>query len=245
MRRRFVYVNLLVAPLSENRKIGGAACTYRPIGESGCGTCPSSCGIKDLCYAKMGVTRFTEIRSKDRMGDLEEIARFNRTLVRHHVSGDCFKEDRLDSPYVAMLIRFHEAHPEITGWLYTHNIRAWDEAGFTSDTIPDNLVVLASCDDAQDVEYAKLHGWRYARIVLSESAPDGKLEENEVYCPYDKQKDHGKLIDDIKVTCTRCRLCFGPHPFGIVFTMQFPGRFEQRAVQRTRAARSIALNVLA
>lgn len=233
-KARFASANLMVVPLSQNRKIGYAASTYRPIGQTGTGTCPSNCGIKKLCYAKTGLVRFAEIRSAGAHGDLEDIARSSRSLVRHHVSGDCFTEDQLDRQYVTTLLAFHKFHRTITGWLYTHHIKAWDDAGFTSDTIPANLTVIASCDSDQGVEYATLHGWQYARITLSTNLPDGKLRANEIYCPYDRAKDFGQSVDEIRVTCSKCRLCFEKN-YNIVFTTQFPGREWQRDTQRKKA----------
>ena len=238
---RFAANNLKVVPDSKNRKLGGAASTYRPIGETGTGTCPTTCAVKNICYAKTGLTRFSERLSDGSYGDLEAIFRANKSLVRHHVSGDCFLPgDRLDVKYAQMLLAFHKAHPEITGWIYTHRIQAWDEAGITADKIPVNLTVLASCDKEEDVEYAKLHGWKYARVSLL-STRNGDRREGEVYCPYDRAKDHGRPITEINVTCSRCKLCFKGN-WKVVFSAQFPGSHNQREIQRKKA---ISLRVLA
>lgn len=234
-KARFASIHLSVIPHSENRKIGGAAATYRPIGDSGCGTCPSTCALKDICYAKKGRARFPEQRSHDAYGDLEEIAHACKNTVRHHVSGDVFFNDKLDTAYVRKLIDFHKAHPDILGWLYTHRISDWDAAGFTADSIPANLIVIASCDHEDDVQYAKLHGWKYALIVVSADSEEGQLREGEVYCPFDRAKDHGKLVDDINVTCTKCRLCL-VQDWNVIFTAQFPGQKDQQDTQRARFA---------
>jgi len=169
------------------------------------------------CYAKRGFVGIHQIASNDTNHSLDNAkdARF----IRHHVSGDVFINDRLDVEYVQMLVDWHAANPFTTGWMYTHRIQAWVDAGFTSAVIPSNLEVIASVDTENERLYALEHGFKYARIEVDADKP---LASNEVLCPFDKKKDKGSYTDDIKVTCRNCQLCFADKHTGrdIVFMFQ-------------------------
>jgi len=207
--------SLKVTGRGENRKLGiGVATTYRPVGS----TCPQDCKMLEKgCYAKRGFVGIHQIASRDTHHSLDNArdARF----IRHHVSGDVFTNDRLDVKYVQEIIDWHMAHPFATGWMYTHRIQAWVEAGFTADVIPSNLEIIASVDTENERLYAMKHGFKYARIEVN---PDKPLPSNEVLCPFDKKKDKGSKTEDIKVTCRDCQLCFGAEHTGrdIVFMYQ-------------------------
>ena len=216
--------HLKVVPNSENQKVGGAACTYRPIGMNACGSCPSTCGIYKECYGRNGFVRYTEQRTRTSQDDLEAIATACKSHVRHNVTGDVFVNDKLDVEYVNEIIAFHKRHPHITGWLYCHRIRDWDDAGFTADTIPTNLFIMASCDKDEEVEYAREHGWRYARTTMKQNA---RKVNNEVYCPFDMAKENGALIADINLSCVTCKICFEGE-VNVVFMLQDSTRYLER-----------------
>jgi len=192
---------LKVTASGGNRKLGiGVATTYRPVGD----TCPQDCKMLEKgCYAKRHHVGRLQSKSRE-LSDSLDIARDAR-FIRHHVSGDVFVGDRLDVEYVQMLIDWHTANPHVTGWLYTHRLEAWVVNGFTADTIPSNLEVIASVDTESERLYAKKHGFKYARIEVDADRP---LASNEVLCPFDKQKDKGKTLEDIKTNCRDCQLCF-------------------------------------
>lgn len=214
---------LLISTESANRKLGEVNATYRPVGV----TCPSNCELlpqhKGGCYANRGTTGFQAIASKRRNDDFSRLLTSDRKLTRHHVSGDVFNDSgELDIFYVQELIRFYRNNPDHSGWLYTHNIVKWDNAGFTCDKIPQNLTVLASCDHPGEVEYAKENGWKYARVTETEA-----IDTGEAFCPIDRMKSHGATFADIdNVNCKSCKICFSPkfQQINIVFIKQKPGK---------------------
>jgi len=192
---------LKVTASGGNRKLGkGVATTYRPVGD----TCPQDCKMLEKgCYAKRSFVGIHQRASRDNDHSLDKAR--NALFIRHHVSGDVFVNDVLDVEYVQMLIDWHTANPLVNGWMYTHRISAWVDAGFTADKIPSNLEVIASVDTEAERVYSIEHGFKYARIEVD---ADKSLAKNEVLCPFDKKKDAGAYADDIKVTCRDCQLCF-------------------------------------
>jgi len=148
------------------------------------------------CYSQKGPVNIHQKRSSVRHDKLEEIAEHGVKLVRHVVSGDFFKDDILDVPFVEYVIRFHIEHPDIQGWGYTHRWTAFNEAGFSPDKMPPNLTILASCDSVTEARLAVRAGWRTARVAA-------KWEERlaaEARCRYQ--------LDG--TVCSECELCWKP-----------------------------------
>ena len=193
--------NLRIVTKSGNRKLGSeVVSTYRPVGP----TCPANCSMLNKgCYAQRSFTGIAARNSATKNDSFDEILKSGKTLVRHHVSGDVFANDTFDKEYVSSLIEFHQKNPQVKGWLYTHRLADWIKAGYTANRIPENLVVIASCDKLSEQIYAKKNGFRYARVTEVMSRGQG-----EKLCPFDHSLHTGKLIEDIKVTCANCKLCF-------------------------------------
>jgi hypothetical protein len=193
---------LLIALKSANAKLGDVVATYRPVGE----TCPQSCSLlNNGCYAQRSFTALQSKRSKDRDDVIETILKGKRRIIRWNVSGDAFRDDKLDVEFVQQVVDFHKEHQEFKGWMYTHRIQDWDKAGFVSSSIPENLQVIASVDTEQDIQYCIKNGWKYATVTQEY---DKKLVNGEVWCPIDKQKHNGKSWDDVSLTCQSCELCW-------------------------------------
>ncbi len=222
----YEHKSLKVVGSGGNRKLGlGVATTYRVVGDS----CPQDCKmLVKGCYAKRGYVGYHQKNSLNNHHSLNnaEDARY----IRHHVSGDVFIDDRLDVEYVQMIIDWHNDNPQITGWMYTHRIQAWVDAGFTSDTIPSGLEIIASVDTEDERLYAVKHGFKYARIEID---PDKALPSNEVLCPFDKKKDKGSKTDDIKITCKSCKMCFAPEHSGKHIVFMFQKTRNQKTVDLT------------
>lgn len=193
---------LMVIPYSQDRKLGGMAATYRPVGF----TCHLSCPLmgtkkkRGPCYALRGLVNFNQFRSARRSDSLTRAAGVD--MIRHLVSGDVFWQNQLDVPLVEKIFGFHKEFKRTKGALYTHFIQAWEEAGITPDTVPKNLQVLASVDSSSARARARLSGWRTARTI---HRPD-EVEEGERLCPYDLAKHLKKK--PISVTCRSCKLCW-------------------------------------
>jgi hypothetical protein len=137
-------------------------------------------------------------------------------LVRHHVSGDFFKESKdgrklVDKKYVELFKKWHGRGVQkwTNAWVYTHGAEQLERAGHGAESWPENVQVLASCDSKEDAKALQGKGWRTARVT--EELDD--LEPGEVYCPYDKVKVTGK---GKPITCHVCRLCVHDGP-NIVF----------------------------
>lgn len=187
---------LRVVRNSKNSKIGECAATYRPVGI----TCPQDCALLDAeCYAQRGLVNMIQLKSEPYDQEHEELV--GTDYVRHLVSGDAFKDDKLDKDYVSSLLRFHWMHPETQGWGYTHRCQDWDDAGLGPEVHPPNLTILASVDSLPDARRAWKAGWFTARVI--DSAAD--KHPSEVLCPFDvavvsKAKP--------KINCISCKKCW-------------------------------------
>ena len=212
---------LVVVVNTGNAKLGpGVAATYRPVGE----TCPQDCTLLHKrndageiqydddgnplpgdCYAERGRVNIAQRRAAYETATLDKAA--GAPLIRHHVSGDAFRKDRLDKMYVRSLFAWHKraAQKHTIGWTYTHRAQDWTDAGYGPETHPERLAVLASCADKKTARSLRKIGWRTARVSEKRDADKG-----EVYCPYDFAKDEGVAP---KTNCAKCRKCFpgGPH----------------------------------
>ena len=203
--------------LSDNRKTGPMANIYRTVGT----TCPSSCPLLERgCYAKKWPVTFQSKRALESTLDfgafLDNVRRENPSkIVRLNVSGDVFKDDRVDVEFLNELIAGAKNNPDITIYGYTRGFEKVHEAGFTPDKFPANLTLLASVDSAEDAAKAKALGWKYARVERDYDKEAGK---DEVLCPIDAAKAKGK---EPKTTCARCKLCFDKRYEGINIVFQY------------------------
>lgn len=175
------------------------AATYRPVGR----TCPSSCPLlNNGCYAQKGPVNIWQGKSKEINDELDKVLEGDCSVIRHHVSGDLFIENRLDTEYLDTVIGWHRRNPERQGYLYTHRIGDLIDAGYRESDLPDNLTVMASADDEGVVEEARAAGYRYTRIAESEEQALEGRKANEVVCPNLLAKSRGN-----SVTCDQCRIC--------------------------------------
>lgn len=204
---------LRVIRMSQDRKLGGMAATYRPVGI----TCPSDCPLLKIppgkkrppCYAKRGHVNLVQRRTAGQTDTLDNAAGID--MIRHHVSGDVFANDELDVPYVESILAFHQEHRSCSGALYSHRIADWNAAGITPDQVPKNLQVLASVDSRAERDRARALGWRTARTIDH----PGKAEKGEALCPYDLHKH--KKTKPVPVTCRSCKLCWRANGPDIAF----------------------------
>lgn len=182
-----------VVPDSRNGKLGDdIAATYRPVGL----TCPSTCAfLGNGCYAEKGNVGIHQRKTVDDRDALEKALSSGRKILRHHVSGDFFKDDELDVEYLESLIAFHRKFDWMLGFTYTHNIRAFVEAGYTADKLPPNLIILASCDSPDMASWAERGGYRTARVAKSLDVALNERAEDEIVCPqntrylFNKERD--------------------------------------------------------
>ena len=188
---------MIVERYSQNAKLGGMGATYRKVGP----TCPQSCPLLgNGCYAQRNHVNIHQQRADKRQDSLDELCGLD--MVRHLVSGDAFKGNRLDRPFVRQLIDWHKDNPRTRGAIYTHRISSWTSAGFTPKTIPHNLAVLASVDSMAARRKANALGWRTARIIDYEH----EVARGEILCPYDLYRRH--LVRPNPHTCRTCQLCW-------------------------------------
>lgn len=196
---------LKVVPISHNRKVGAMAATYRPVGD----TCPSTCFLLDAgCYAQKGNVNIHQNRSADDFHELDRALSGGTGYVRHHVSGDFFKGDKLDTEYLDYVISWHRANPSVHGYAYTHRILDIIEAGYTADTLPTNLVLMASLNPEQYHDETVLNaihaaGYRYTRIADNERDALLSKRSHEAVCPEQLARPRANL----NITCLSCKLC--------------------------------------
>lgn len=206
---------LKVVPLSKNAKIGIAAATYRPVGD----TCPLDCFLLSMgpatektdhkkCYAQRHHVGIHARKSANDYHELDRVLSSGVSLIRHHVSGDFFKNDQFDAEYFEYVVNFHRRNPRLHGYAYTHRIADILDYGITFDSLPSNFTLMASLDPNNDTPElrARVHaaGFHYTRVhfgSVDESLAERK--KNEVVCPNQLSRHYGKT----PVTCSQCKLC--------------------------------------
>lgn len=170
------------------------------------------------CYTRKFLVDQQQNASRDRDDHLDRFILKGATFVRLHTSGDFFKPDgrggyTLDREYLDRHIEWAKAHPEVTIWTYTHDVRCFVENGYSyrAGSFPANFHIVASCDTLADKVFAMEHGFRTARVINRMEQVDG----DETFCPFDLFKH---LKNDKEVTCKGCTLCFNPkHKRNIAF----------------------------
>ena len=182
---------------SENAKLGSnVRATYRKVGE----TCPSDCDLLEtgICYALQGPVAIHAEKSPPSHEDADRLLQYLQSLpggkkIRHHVSGDLFRNDEPDIPYVWSLLVGHANRPDVEGWMYTHG---WKRLSAHVLNLPESLTVNASCDTLEEAQKAVHRGWP-TTVVLQEEVDELSDGTPIVICP--NQTDG--------VTCSECGLC--------------------------------------
>lgn len=189
--------------LSHNGKTGPVSATY--VTQS---SCPSSCRFKgNGCYAESGPAGFTtnrlnrasENESPEALATMEaiEIGKLSgKNPLRVHVVGDCQTDEAAQIVSSAMLD--HESKFNRPAWTYTHAWRDVQRSSWQSAS------VIASCENASDVQLAESLGYSTA-IVVDEFESDKAYTTsdgiNVIPCP----EQTGKAAN-----CASCQLCMGP-----------------------------------
>lgn len=192
---------LKIVARTGNRKLTDGkthvAATMRPVGP----TCPSECRfLNHGCYAQKGMVRIHQARATKVSGDLQALMATDTRLIRHHVSGDFFLDNRLDTDYLNEVIEFHRANPDMQGWAYTHGWRRISDAGYDPKRLPKNFALIASVDSRVEMREAQALGWRTASVANDWS----ERIDGDVKCP--------AQLSDNRTVCSNCRLCWNPHP---------------------------------
>jgi hypothetical protein len=219
--------------MTGNSKLGfGVATTYRPVGNAGTseGTCAGSCAmLNNGCYAQTNpfVAKWHNT-AKSTNHDLDVLLQEGAKLVRLHTAGDFFKSNgnggwELDLDYVMAVIQFCKDNPKITVWTYTHDFKEFIKHNLTyaKNAFPSNFYLLASVDTLVDKYIATSHGFKTARVIMTETDKD----PSETFCPYDLQSSRG-----IKPTvkCSTCKLCFNDkHKKDIAFIAKLPKKYRK------------------
>lgn len=196
---------LKVVPMSHNRKVGSMAATYRPVGV----TCPQDCDLlQKLCYAKKGPASIHQRKSATDYHEMNRVFEKDADMVRHHVGGDFFINDELDTDYLDYIISWHRANPRVHGYTYTHRILDLINAGYTADTLPTNLSIMASLNENQwgdDAIRARVEaaGYRYTRVTMTRQDALTSKRRGEVVCPHQLQEPRTNR----RITCKTCKLC--------------------------------------
>jgi hypothetical protein len=155
------------------------------------------------CYTKSFLVNRQQKLSQERNDGLERLLVKGAKLVRLHTSGDFFDERGLDVDYLRDVIDMCEKNPDVTTWTYTHDVKAFVDSGFSyaAGSFPANLHIVASVESHEEREFAKMHGYRTARVIdeMHEKA------DGEVFCPFDLAVKRGVKP---KAKCSKCQLCF-------------------------------------
>lgn len=184
---------------SGNAKLGeGVRATYRKVGD----TCPQECSLLEtgVCYAMHGWVSHHSDNSEPSREDADELLQYLMSLpggkkIRHHVSGDFFKDDEPDWKYISAMLKGHTKRPDLKGWVYTHGWRRLPSSLMNS---PESLTTNASCDNLEEAQEAVDQGWPTV-VVVDEDSDGEELEDGTpvVICP--NQTDG--------LSCSECQLC--------------------------------------
>jgi hypothetical protein len=180
-------------PVSNNKKLGSMAATYRTPD-----TCASDCPLfidgKPKCYASAGAGGGSfALAKKFGKSTQEAFVRLVtqtpfKSVVRHLVSGD------VDDEYISEANNLHKQRPDLRGYGYTHDWRN------RSPLEVEGWTLNASCETSEEVEKAIANGWQ----AVIESPKDMTLSGTRiagrkvVSCP--------NQLDE-RVKCSTCRLC--------------------------------------
>ena len=154
-------VNVHISKRSSNSKVGKI-----PVTTIESGTCPTTCPMWDVCYAKTGPQswHWRKVTDGERVGTWEDLAAFVSQLNagqlwRHNVSGDLFYDTAPDGQELinlALLKQLVEANSAsgAKGYTYshhklnTHNLEALKYANKNGFTINASCESLTQADDA-------------------------------------------------------------------------------------------------
>lgn len=184
---------------SGNSKLGnGVRATYRQVGP----TCPNECSLlNNGCYAQKGLVKMHQSGAEPSDNDADEILSYLKDLpggkkIRHHVSGDFFKDNKPDRDYIGAILQGHLERPDLEGWSYTHG---WERLEAEQLNCAESLTVNASTDNLEQAKKAKREGWPVTTVVESDAPKNQTLDSGEkvVVCP--------SQTDD--VPCSECKLC--------------------------------------
>jgi hypothetical protein len=166
--------------------------TYREVGS----TCVNCSWQGNGCLAQSGPTAIHQRGSfsyNDGMVFLRELDRIpHGAILRIHVSGDFALHGVLDETYLRAVILGAQSRPDVMMYGYTH---AWRLINRTVFAFPDNLVINASCDTAEDERQARALGWDITKVVKSTTT--WKRNGRTVVCP----------AQTSNLTCAECMLC--------------------------------------
>jgi hypothetical protein len=200
-----VYTTYMIKTVTKsgNRKTGNVSATYREVGS----TCPSSCSLLgNGCYAKLGLVGLQSMKSGIDDKDAYYLTQFFQKagpkgvpfkgLIRHHVSGDVFRNDAPDFEYITAMNEAHMSRPDVQGWGYTHGWKALQATDFYAK----GLTMNASCETIEEVKEAKSKGWDTVMVVSSGETRTAWVEDGlpMVVCPQQYKE---------RVTCTSCLMC--------------------------------------
>ena len=199
---------------------------YRSVG----GSCPPDCALLDAgCYAQQGNVNIHQRRAGDRTFNPVRWALGlpQGALIRWNVSGDVVGAD--GALYREAIRVSHTLRPDLRGWSYTH---AWMRAEILewSQSLPDNVRIVASLDDPKDKDRAQAMGWRTVAHVVETADGKGYTDpearetraSGSLPCPAQR----------VDVGCADCLAC--SRDGVIAFAVHGPG---QKTARRSLAAR--------
>jgi hypothetical protein len=232
-RKELPVVNSMVVAFSDNSKLGGMACTYRPVGTpSHGGSCPHDCQFLPehlggtctdasiMCYALTGWCRKHQRTSAGRYDSLYRIGR--GVDVRLHVSGDFLLPELggWDWEYSTAIADFARQQ---FGCVYAYShVLSLSEWGTGKELVQAGVVLWASRDSVPAV-LAELRALRalpasdaYA-VGCTLAQPLDILKESKraiesagytaMYCPWDLSRALTGQNPAGVISCRDCRLC--------------------------------------
>lgn len=237
VRRSFIRAGYPIAPVGVGNAKTRVASTYRPIGETGSGTCPTGCPYLDSgCYGRGGNCNLHQRRAEtyplvayiaSTIAAIA-VARSAGLAARLHVTGDLCREGRLDREYLESLVEIGHQWPRrmstdrALAFTYTH-LSDPGEARYAIDRLraagivclwSDRIMVGGAIVVADRVE---------ARMLAREHRATCRI----VLCA---AQSHG-------VSCAECRLCERAPALGLCMAFLPEGAAKRRAAEASPARR--------
>ena len=198
---------------SSNQKTGPI-----PVSTSSIDTCPKSCAMHKICYAKFGPlnihwNKVTKgLRGSNWESFTQQISNLpSNTLWRHNQAGDLIgcksNNEKIDEKALKQLVKANKGKK---GFSYTHKWKHEDNFRLISYANNHGLTINFSADSIEDADY----------LVSKKSGPvvcvvDKNITDNfttpagnkVVICPN---------IKNSRITCLKCKLCANPDRKSII-----------------------------
>jgi len=201
---------------SSNQKTGPI-----PVSTSSADTCPKSCSLFKICYAKFGPLNIhwrkvsNTIRGSNWEQFLKQISDLpSNILWRHNQAGDLIgckvNNEKINEKALKQLVKANKGKK---GFGYTHRWKHEDNFRIIKSANNNGLTINFSADSIEDADY--LVGKKSGPVVC---VVDKNISNNFV-TPAGNKVVICPNVKNSQITCLKCKLCANPNR---TFIIGFP-----------------------